>query len=304
MRDVGRKLRLRDNESGIVELTSRCIQGRFLMRPSPIVNDRILGIIGRAQRMTQIRLHAFVYLSNHDHGLCGTDSVQQMSAFKGFVNGNIARELGREHDWKEKFWGRRYHSASVADTEQDQQKRLRYILSNGCKEGLVDSPLDWPGVSSAWALSRGIWTLEGTWIDRSSDRNNGPKRVKETVQLSPMPFMESWTPKEQRQWFVDTIREIEEETRATRRKERRRSLGIKRIERQNPHDKPESFEHSPAPLFHATDADERHKLEYAREMKEAQYRYAAQRLKHGQTDAEFPSDCFLPPHVAHKRGPP
>ena len=36
-----------------------------------------------------------------------------------------------------------------------------YMISNGCKEGLVDSPLDCPGVSSAPTLYRGETALEG-----------------------------------------------------------------------------------------------------------------------------------------------
>lgn len=55
--------------------------------------------------------------------------------------------------------------------------------------------------SSAWALSQGIWTLKGPWLDRSSERsgkgNNGLE-VEETVQLSPLPFMEHWSRDRQR----------------------------------------------------------------------------------------------------------
>jgi hypothetical protein len=308
---MGRPHRFVDNESGIVELTSRCVHGRFLMRPSSEINDRIVGIIGRAQRLTGVRLFAFNFQSNHSHELAAVDSVEQMAAYERILKSNLARELGRTHEWKEKFWGRRYHSACLADDELDQQKRLRYILANGCKDGLVDSPLDWPGVSTAWALSQGIWTLKGTWLDRSSDRGsgnkkgqNGPIRVEETVQLSPLPFMEQWSRDKQQTWFRDLLRDIEEEARNRRHRERRPSLGVKRILKQDPHDKPANFKPSPAPLFHATNRDERRKLLHARVLKEAAYRFAAQRLSRGLPDVVFPNDCFLPPHVRAQRGPP
>ncbi len=294
-----------DNESGIVELTSRCVQGRFLMRPSSEVNDRILGIIGRAQRLTGVRLYAFNYQSNHSHELTGVDSVEQMAAYECILKGNLARELGRHHEWQEKFWGRRYHSASLADDELDQQKRLRYILANGCEDGLVDSPLDWPGVSTAWALSKGLWTLKGTWLDRSSERSEkGPIEVEETVQLSPLPFMEHWSRDRQRKWFCDLLRDIEDEARNRRRRESRRSVGIKRILKQNPHESPANFRPSPAPLFHASSPNERRRLRAARELKEAAYQFAAERLRRGLKHVAFPEDCFLPPHVRTQRGPP
>ena len=44
---MSRRLRLLDNESGIVEVSSRTIHRRFLTRPSAEVNKLILGILGR-----------------------------------------------------------------------------------------------------------------------------------------------------------------------------------------------------------------------------------------------------------------
>ena len=311
---MGRHHRFVDNESGIVELTSRCIQGRFLMRPSSEVNDRILGIIGRAQRLTGVRLFAFNFQSNHSHELCAVDSVEQMATYQRFLKGNLAKELGRTYEWREKFWGRRYHSSSLADDELDLQARLRYILANGVKDGLVDSPLDWPGASTAWALSRGIWTLKGTWLDRSDRRhestngkrngNKEPTRVEEIVQLSPLPFMEHWSRDKQRQWFCDLLRDIEDEAKKRRRRDNRTSVGVKRILNQNPHARPRNFRPSPAPLFHARNREERQKLVYARETKEAAYQFAAQQLRRGLHDVVFPDDCFLPSHVKAQRARP
>jgi REP-associated tyrosine transposase len=70
-----------------------------------------------------------------------------------YVNSNVAREAGRLHDWKEKFWGRRYRAIPILD-EVAQVDRLHYLLSHGCKEGLTDHPRVWPGVSSFDAMLR------------------------------------------------------------------------------------------------------------------------------------------------------
>ena len=87
-----------DNESGLVEITTRAQHGRFLLRPSDESNDLILGVLGRAQAKYNVAVHAFSFMSNHHHTLISVRSVQQMSRFVGFLNGNLAKELGRLHE--------------------------------------------------------------------------------------------------------------------------------------------------------------------------------------------------------------
>jgi hypothetical protein len=45
---------------------------------------------------------------------------------------------------------------------------LRYLLSHSVKEGLCESPFDWPGVECAKALVHGE-KLEGVWFNRSKE---------------------------------------------------------------------------------------------------------------------------------------
>jgi hypothetical protein len=56
-----------------------------------------------------------------------------------YVDGNIAREIGRLHHWREKFWSRRYRDILVSHEEEAQVARLGYLLGHGVKEGLVSS---------------------------------------------------------------------------------------------------------------------------------------------------------------------
>ena len=93
-------------ENCLVGVTSRTIHGRFLLRPSKRLTEIILGTLGRAQRLTGMRICAFVYLSNHCHLLLRPTDAQQLSDFMRYVNSKIAREAGRLHDWREKLWGR------------------------------------------------------------------------------------------------------------------------------------------------------------------------------------------------------
>ena len=75
----------------VVELMTRTLHGRFLLKPSSIVNVAIRGAIGRAQRMTGMRIYAVVFLSNHYHMLVRTESELQLKNFMQLVNSNIAR---------------------------------------------------------------------------------------------------------------------------------------------------------------------------------------------------------------------
>ena len=61
----------------------------------------------------------------------------------GYLNSNLAREAGRLTDWREKFWSRRYRHIVISEEEGIQVGRLKYVVSHGAKEGLVDSPSQW-----------------------------------------------------------------------------------------------------------------------------------------------------------------
>lgn len=288
-------------ESGLVEISSRTQHGRYLLRPSAESNAIIVGVLGRAQAKYGVYVHAFIVLSNHFHLLMSVLSAKQMAGFSGYFKSNVARELGRLHDWRESFWGRRYHHLEVAASDEDQAKRFMYILENGCKEGLVGSPLDWPGVSSAQALYRGEMAMKGLWRDRAAEyraRVRGQRKPSpsvETVYLSPLPFLARCSAEERRQYVVDAVERVEQDTARMHERNGTKPLGARAILHRKPHDKPKEFESSPSPRFQATDPEDYALLESARTAKVAAYRAAAARLKGGETDARFPDDCFPPP---------
>lgn len=297
---MGREIRSIESRGRVVEIESRVVHGRYLMRPSPEVNELILGILGRAQAKYDIELFAFIFLSGHMHLILRAYSVLQMSYFVGFLKGNVARELGVLHKWREKFWGRRFRHAPVYDDEASQINRFRYVLRNSCKEGLVDSPLEWPGATTAKALFRGESELTGRWFDRTAqyraghDRRDKTHSSIETVRLTTMPFLAGRTLEQQRQFMVDAVRQVEEETVEQRRRDGRPSKGISAILRQHPHTMPKNFVPSPAPRFHAVTHEAREELREARSQIQIAYRIAAEKLKRGGSDVRFPEDCFPP----------
>src|SRR5512140_569718 len=151
----------------LVEVTTRTLQGRLLLKPSPELTDLILGVVGKAQALYGMTIHAFVFLSTHAHFLLSPASAGQLARFMQFVNANVAKEAGRLHVWSERLWSRRYRSIVVAD-EKAAHARIRYILAHSAKEGLLGKPGAWPGPNCIAALTTGA-LLRGTWLDRSAE---------------------------------------------------------------------------------------------------------------------------------------
>ena len=50
-----------------MEITCKTVQGRFLLRPGRELNELILGVIGRALTLYDVRLYLLVVASNHMH---------------------------------------------------------------------------------------------------------------------------------------------------------------------------------------------------------------------------------------------
>src|SRR6185436_10841515 len=103
-----RKLRHVPEPRTLVEVTTRTLQGMLLLRPGTLLNDIILGVLGRAQRLYEVEIHAYCFLATHSHLLLTVEDAGQLSAFMPFFNTNHAREVARLTGWNEKIWSRRY----------------------------------------------------------------------------------------------------------------------------------------------------------------------------------------------------
>ena len=165
----------------LVEVTCRVLHGLFLLRPSRDLNEIAHGILARAASRYDVEICAYVVLSNHMHLLLVASDAEQLSLFMGYVNGNLAKEAGRLHHWRERFWGRRYSHVVLSDEPTAQEERLRYLLEQGCKENLVRRPEDWPGASSTRALLTGQ-AVRGT-RDSSGCRSQPFRRTRSAARL-------------------------------------------------------------------------------------------------------------------------
>jgi hypothetical protein len=258
-----------------------------------------------------MELQTYIAMSNHYHLHCRPEDPGQLSDFMELFNSKLAREIGRLHDWRDKVWSRRFQPIPISDEPAAQIARLKYILSHGVKEGLVASPLDWPGAHCAGPLLTGR-SPQGLWYNRTlefeANRRGLEFGVKdfasvETVTLSPLPCWAHLSPEEYRRRIADLVAEIEREGRALAVETGREPRGAAWVCRQDPHRGPNRGKRSPAPMVHAASQAVRRALREAFRIFLAAYRGASERFCAGEFDVEFPSHCFPPPRPFSRGSP-
>ena len=303
---MGRRHRYLPGPS-LVEVTTRTIQGRHLLRPSPELNEIIGGCLGRALEVHPLELVAYSFLSNHVHLLLYVENHQRLSQFMAHLNGNLAKEISRLTGFKEKVWGRRFDPVLVSDEPAAQIGRLKYLLSQGVKEDLVENVLDWPGVHAAHQLVHEE-PLKGVWHDRTKEWAAWRRRISgeeenenkyrfathHEIELAPLPCWRHLSKEEYRDEVTRLITDIETEAAAERARKQKSILGAQGVLDQNPLDSPRKPKKSPRPLVHAATREVRDALWTAYREFEAAYSAASKRWLTGERGVEFPEDCFPP----------
>ena len=222
--EMGRPARfIPENADGVlVEVTARVIGARALLLPAPNprkFNEIVVGVMGRAVEIAPLDLCSCSFLANHFHAHAVVHEQQVLSRFMQHLSGNLSKEVGRIRQWRGTLWEGRYNAVVVSDEPEAQWARLKYVLSQGVKEGLVESPLGWPGVHAARALVHGE-PLEGYWFNRSKEwaaRNRGQEfgtydfATKYLVSLAQLPAFRHLSPEEYQDRVAQLIDEIEEE---------------------------------------------------------------------------------------------
>ncbi len=287
----------------------RTLQGLLLMRPSPLLCEIIIGILGRAQALYGLEIHAFVFMSNHYHLLCSPMDPEQLARAMCFINSNLAREAGRLHGFREKFWSRRYRAIPVTGELDAQIERLRYMLAHGCKEGFVLTPGEWPGVHCVDALLHGK-PLQGVWFDRTLEfeaRRRGIEfgardfTTAYTVKLSPLPCWRHLSAEQYRKAVAELVSEVEADARLRLKETGREPAGAEFIRRQNPLSRPSRSKRSSAPIVHAASMATRRAFREAYRAFLAAFRRASAKLRAGDRSAQFPRFSF-PPSLPFARG--
>jgi hypothetical protein len=300
---VSRRLRFIPDGGSLVEVTCRSIHSRLLFRPGHPLNEIIIGALARSKRRYGVRLVAFAFVSSHFHLILEVDDAHQLSRFMGHFNSKLAKEVGRLTGWREKIFGRRYQAILISPEEAAQIERLIYVLSHGSKEGLVDSPRQWPGVHAVRALL-GEEELKGYWFDRTQEYAARHRRedfhplkyaTPEILTLDPLPCWKDVPAEERRRRVAALVAEIDAQAAARRETMGTSSLGADAILAQDPHHRPRHSKKSPAPFCHAASQDWRQLLRSFYKEFVDDFRRAAERLKKNKPHIRFPQGSFPPP---------
>lgn len=275
--------------------------GMRLLKPSPRLNEIAVGVLGRALALYDVRLYDIVFFGNHVQYAVGARDALALARFTSFFHGNLAREVGRLVGWRGRLWSRRGRVIPIVD-DAALERRARYLYAHGVKEGLVASPLDWPGASSVKARVSGE-PMRGVWVDRtaaSQARRQGKEvgpgdfETEYEIELWPWPCWEALSEEEQRARVVGIVAELEEEAQE-RARDGERFGGAERVAEQDPFEIPERVARSPAPFCHGSTKESREAYRVLYLAFAAAFWEAADALVAGVLDAVFPEGSFPRP---------
>ncbi len=279
-------------------VTNRTFQSRLLLTPSPYVNNLVGGVLARALTRYDVTVHAFVFLSNHFH-LVVSSATGALSEFMGYVETNVAKEVGRHIGWRGKFWHRRFSAEPILD-ELALERRLAYLFAHGVKEGLVEHASEWPGLTCLPELCHNQRRVF-PWFDRTAQywariRGERSDEARFTtwnpLVLTPPPCWQTLTV-EQRTARANHILE-QAEMQATDTRWDKPALGRAAVLAQDPHSVPSTTKRSPRPLCHASTRAGRDAFRTLYHEFVGAYREAAALFRSGRVDVAFPEHCYRP----------
>ena len=212
-------------------------QDRFFFLPIKRLTLLIIGALAYCQRKYDVKIAALAFLTNHAHLLVRAPSHEHVAKFFCLANSQIAQEVQRFGDWDGGIFAETVITP-VTDEPEAQEERLKYILSQGVKEGLVPHPSKWPGAHFAKALLTGSMRMKGIWVARTKLWERVPSRRRKkgairkwlsasdyraceehlTLTLTPIPCWDTLSPKERVAKARALCREIQVENAQVRRR--------------------------------------------------------------------------------------
>lgn len=129
-------------------ITKKCMLDRFAIRPAGMVNHILLYCLLVAARKTGVVIHEFCFMSNHYH-LLVTDPRARLPVFMRYLNTHASKAINTHRDRVGAvFSHEKYVATEIFDLDTAIDKAV-YIRANPVSAGLVSTPEDWPGVTSA-----------------------------------------------------------------------------------------------------------------------------------------------------------
>ncbi len=313
---MSRRLRYVAHSFQPVELTWRCMQSRFLLRPGYEANRRILGVIGQAMRLhgSDVKLYFAGGTCNHIHIIAAFRSAEIKAEWVCHVRTNLSKELGALFDWRGCHWERRSSDIPILD-DAVLWTRLVYLAGQVTRAGLVRRAADWPGVPWIQAVTEGK-PLVGVWYDRTrlyrmrkvwaarpkGQRGRRPSLADvaeaRTVELTPPPMWAELEASALRARWREVVEVAEARFPAPA-----RVLGRAGVSRVAPHDRPGKSKRSPAPAVHASSRAQRLTWQAAYAAFVATYRRAMAALQAGMAGCGFPEEGCRPARMSLAAAP-
>lgn len=276
--------------SGVTyHVTRRCAQRELLLRPSELVNETFLYVLGVALRRYGLLLHGFCVLSNHFH-LVVTDPGARLPAFEQYLDSLVARSLNAALGRWEAFWASGSYSAVTLATPEDVIDRLAYSLANPVAAGLVPKASEWPGLWSSPERIGGEKIVARRPEHFFRPGGSMPESVE--LQLTVPPGFDDV--QQFRERLAHALAEREQLAAERMRAERRSFLGVRRVLAQEPTARPASVAPRRGLRPRVGARDKWKRIEALGRLRSFlnEYREALKALRAGLRDVVFPNGTY------------
>jgi REP-associated tyrosine transposase len=123
-------------------LTRRTLERRFFLNPDPQTARTLLFTIAFYATKHGIKVHAFVFMSNHIH-LVVTDMRGNLPDFTRDLYSTVARVMNKKMHRREIFWASGTGGATVLIGEQTIVEKIAYTITNPVAAGVVPLHTRW-----------------------------------------------------------------------------------------------------------------------------------------------------------------
>jgi REP element-mobilizing transposase RayT len=271
-------------------VTRRVSERRFLLRPDKVVNNIVEYCIALAAKKAQVLLHCLVVLANHYH-LEATDPSGNLPDFLREANRMIAQCLNRYWGRDEALWSSDKPSVVSLVDDGSMLEKLIYITLNPVRAGLVSDYRQWPGL----LYSARDWLKNPKKVKRPEFFFNATITDDSEVQLSfvPLPALANKNLALAYQTIEEAICERQRAIRAEFEKMGGKFVGIKRVLKVNPSERPTTREPSNTlrPCLSASDPRTMKKAKERLKYFRCMYREALSKLRTG-IDVVFPYGTY------------
>jgi REP element-mobilizing transposase RayT len=278
-------------------VTNRTIEERFWLTPCHKVRSIFGRWLAKAAKKRGVEIFAYCVMSNHYHLLVRAPRGN-LSAFMEYLQANVAKSVNRLHGRRGPLWQRRYSAEPVLDTDA-MVDRIAYIVSNPVTAHAVATAEIWPGLSSISDLTgknpQSFELFDATgWHKARGPADRRPFLSTVTLTISRLPALAHLDDPAYRQRILDAVAVYTQSAAIERRRRGIRVMGLAKLRRLRPSDRPKKPKRSPRPRCHTTVLKLWKEFQTIYRDFVTAYRIAAEAYRQGHVTTIFPRGSFPP----------